>query len=289
MSIRKYTVSITLSSILLFSWLNVGNANEISIESQLKEEVDQANLEQEIIAIIAEQIESDIAAATVTTADGTTAIQKSPTTTPSSAAVVTTSSTTETNTAVSSSNTNLPINKQVSENLKKSLQAVVKDAESDINKQISDYRHSVEPKKSAEENKPSAPTQKQVKRSEPEAVPQRKSVEKRIVEQELKPVPKQVAVNSNIRKDKGWIYIGQFTNSSWGEKMLKISNELPKAGKNYLLNASVNIRNARPSKHGGMPKVINILSTGDKIKIINIHSSGKKGHYWALVEWLKRR
>jgi len=279
MSIRKHTMSMTLSGILLFTWLSMGYANEISIESQLKEQVDQANLEQEIIAIIAEQIESDIAASIVVTPNGLTAIEKSSATIPLSAVkpVVTAEA--------NSSSANTSINNQISEGLKKSLQAIVQEAENDVNKQLSDYRKSITPKKIEAQSKPSTPKQEQVKRSEP--TPQRK-VEKRIVKQEAKPAPQKVSVSSNGRKDKGWIYIGQFADSNWSEKMLKISNELPKAGKNYLLNASVNIRDARPSKHG-LSKVINILSTGDKIKVLNIHSSGNKGHYWALVEWLKRR
>lgn len=278
---------VTLSGILLFTWLSLSNANEISIESQLKEQVDQANLEQEIIAIIAEQIESDIAASTVATPNGLTAIEQ-----PSANIPVATTAVTipivsaETNAPTALSTTDASIHNQVSEGLKKSLKAVVQDAENDINKQLSDYRKSITPKKSEGESKPSTPKQEQVKRSEP--APQRKIVEKRIAKQETKESPQETSVSSNVRKDKGWIYIGQFADNNWSERMLKISNELPKAGKNYLLNASVNIRDARPSKRG-MSQVINILSTGDKIKVLNIHSSGKKGHYWALVEWLKRR
>ena len=284
MSIRKYITSVTLSGILLFTWLSMSNANEVSIESQLKEQVDQANLEQEIIAIIAEQIESDIAASTVNDIPLPTDTLSASTDTIVAATPIVT--------ADVESAANSKIDSEVSDGLRKSLQAIVQDAESGIDKQLSDYRKSITPKNTEKETTPApiVEKQKQVKRSE--TTPQRsKAVENRIIaKKEVKPSAPtpSVSVSSNVRKDKGWIYLGQFTDSRWGEKMLKIGNELPRAGKNYLLNFSVNIRDARPSKRG-MSKVINILSTGDKIKILNIHLSGKKGHYWALVEWLKRR
>jgi hypothetical protein len=280
MNIRKHIIGATLASTLLFTGLNTSYAAEASIESQLKEQVDQANLEQEIIAIIAEQIESSEKTATSNTVTVNTVAQVE--NTPSATAVPTS---TALKADVSQPDTSTSLNSQVSDGLRKSLQAVVQDAEGNINKQLSDYRKSITPKSEEKKSSETVPKQKQVKRSEP--APQRKTVEKHIAKKAPQKAPQTPSVSST-RKDKGWVYIGQFSDSSWGEKMLKISNELPKAGRNYLLNASVNIRDARPSK-SGMSKVVNILSTGDKIKILNIHSSGKKGHYWALVEWLKRR
>jgi len=274
-------------STLLFTGLSTSYAtetskvSEVSIESQLKEQVDQANLEQEIIAIIAEQIESEETASSNTMAT----LETTPSTTTVGIAAIATS--TEPKAKISQADTSTSVNNQVSDGLRKSLQAVVQDAESNINKQLSDYRKSITPKTEEKKSSETPQKQKQVKRSEPAPAPQRKTVEKHIAQKAAPKTPPSPSVSSR-RKNKGWVYIGQFTNSNWGEKMLKISNELPKAGRDYLLNASVNIRDARPSK-SGMSKVINILSTGDKIKILNLHSSGKKGHYWASVEWLKRR
>lgn len=102
-----------------------------------------------------------------------------------------------------------------------------------------------------------------------------------------------VAHNNSIAKKRmdkaqsnniGWVYIGQFLDNQWLEKILKVSNTLPELGKTYLIKQSVNIRNALPS-NGEMSKVISVLSPNKKVKIIKLYQSGRKGHYWAKLQW----
>lgn len=93
--------------------------------------------------------------------------------------------------------------------------------------------------------------------------------------------PLQVSANKKV----GWIYIGQYINNSWAEKILSIDKKLPSKGKDYKLDYSVHMRAKKPSR---LSKVMNTLASGDQVKVLDIRPAGKKGHYWASVELLAK-
>jgi len=157
-----------------------------------------------------------------------------------------------------SKSANLALNTLPKAELKSTLNSIVKSASTDINQQVSDYRKTIKTTAIAQNENTLAKTQ--------------------LAKNEPKKRSKQV---------KGWIYVGQFLNKNWSEKLLNVNTGLPKKGKDYLLKFSANMRDSLPSKKLGMSNVVTSLTSGDKIKVLNVHPSGGKGHYWALVEWLK--
>jgi hypothetical protein len=85
----------------------------------------------------------------------------------------------------------------------------------------------------------------------------------------------------------GWLYLGRFSQGQWDNKnnqTLGLNATLPKTGQHYSLRIHSNIRNNYPSR-GGMPAVRQVLSKGNKVRVLDIHNSGQSGHYWAKVEW----
>jgi hypothetical protein len=158
-----------------------------------------------------------------------------------------------------SKQTNIALNSLPKEELKNTLDSIVKNASTDINQQVSDYRESIKTTKIVKQESNGARTQ--------------------LVKNEPRKRSNQV---------KGWIYVGQFINKNWSEKLLNVDVGLPQKGKDYLLKFSANMRDSLPSKKLGMSNVVTSLTSGDKIKVLNVHPSGSKGHYWALVEWLKQ-
>jgi len=148
---------------------------------------------------------------------------------------------------------NIALNKLPKEELKDTLNSIVQKTSVDLNQQVSEYRETI--KKAA--------------------IADRKAENAKLAKNEPKKRSKSV---------KGWIYVGQFINKSWTEKLLNVDVGLPKKGKDYLLKFSANMRDSLPSKKLGMSNVITSLTSGDKIKVLNVHPSGSKGHYWALVE-----
>ena len=145
--------------------------------------------------------------------------------------------------------------------LKNTLDSIVKNASEDVNQQVVDYG-------------------KTIKSAETERVDYEKhSARTQLAKNEVK---------QRSKTQKGWMYVGQFINKSWSEKHLNIDAGLPKKGQNYLLKVSANLRDSLPSKKLGMSNVVTSLASGAQIKVLNLHPSGRKGHYWALVEWFKQ-
>jgi hypothetical protein len=295
MGIKNCTFSTVFSSVWVFASLAVINvtyaANEESLESQLKvyaQEAQEANLEQEIIAIIAEQIEEG-------SPDKLRAKYKSQ--------VV---ADVETDNANIADSIEIKPTAEIPSVLNKDLKSAVEDAGENTDKKGSGYQKSIQPDNEASTSRPKAD---QVKTETPnkEMSTSRPKASQAKVKTETparKPVtqkPRTTTASSNqpdrkerstrTQKDRsskkqGWIYVGQFSNNSWSEKMLRVDNDtLPKQGKDYLLNASVNIRDARPMKGRDLSPSVKILTSGDKIKLLKLHASGKKGHYWALIQW----
>jgi len=163
----------------------------------------------------------------------------------------------ELNTNGPSKQENIALNTLPKAELKSTLDSIVKNASVDLNQQVSDYRKTIQTTASAQQEEPAKTVLAKNK-------PQKRS-----------------------KQLKGWIYVGQFFNKNWSEKLLNVDTGLPKKGKDYLLKFSANMRDSLPSKQLGMSNVITSLTSGDKIKVLNIHPSGSKGHYWALVESLK--
>ncbi len=304
MGIKNCAFSTLFSSVWVFASLSVINvtyaANEESLESQLRvyaQEAQEANLEQEIIAIIAEHIEEGspsklrakykpkiIAEAETDNANTADSIEIKPTV-------------------------------ESPKILNKDLKSAVEDAGENTNKEKSGYQKSIKLDNEASANHPKANQVDQVKvetlnkevstsrskasqaekssqvKTKTEA-PARKTVTQKprttTASTKQQDHKKRSTRNQKARSStkQGWIYVGQFSNNSWSEKMLRVDNHtLPKQGKDYLLNASVNIRDARPMKGRDLSPSVKILTSGDKIKLLKLHASGKKGHYWALIQW----
>jgi predicted sulfurtransferase len=117
---KIHFITTIISSTLLLTWFSNINADN-SLASQIKAEVNQVNvqvnqvhLEQEIIATIAEQLDSEV-------------IPKS--------------------NKIQGKNDviNQQLNQQAYDQLRQNLQAIVIDAKDDINQKISDYRKSILP------------------------------------------------------------------------------------------------------------------------------------------------
>lgn len=291
MGIKNCTFSTLFSSIWVFASLAIINvtyaANEESLESQLKvyaQEAQEANLEQEIIAIIAEQIEEG-------SPSKLRAKYKSQ--------VV---AETEKDTASAANITEIKPTLKSPSVLNKDLKSAVEDTEKNSDTKSSDYRKSIQPDNEASTSRPKASQTKanQVKietpnkevstsRSKSSPAEKNNQVKAKTETPTRKPVTQKHSTRTQkdrSSKKQGWIYVGQFSNNSWTEKMLRVDNHtLPKQGKDYLLNASVNIRDARPMKGRDLSPSVKILTSGDKIKLLKLHASGKKGHYWALIQW----
>jgi hypothetical protein len=147
--------------------------------------------------------------------------------------------------------------------LTKNLQTAINESQNKIQQQVSQYRKTllseVSNNNSQHNNTPTTQLAKQASSNS----------------------PLQVSVNKKV----GWIYIGQYINNSWAEKILNIDKKLPSKGKDYKLDYSVHMRAKKPSR---LSKVMNTLASGDQVKILDIRPSGKQGHYWASVELLAR-
>ena len=289
MGIKICAFSTVFSSVWVFASLAVINvtyaANEESLESQLKvyaQEAQEANLEQEIIAIIAEQIE-----------EGSPSKLRAKYKSQVVAEV-------ETDNANTADSTEIKPTVESSSVLNKDLKSAVEDAGENTDKEGSGYQKSIQPDNEASTSRPKANQVDQVKTETPNkeastSRPKASQAEKSSQAKTETPARKTVtqkprtttaSTKQQDRKERstrtekarssakqGWIYVGQFSNNSWAEKMLRVDNHtLPKQGKDYLLNASVNIRDARPMKGRDLSPSVKILTSGDKIKLLKLHA-----------------
>ncbi len=88
---------------------------------------------------------------------------------------------------------------------------------------------------------------------------------------------------NKLAQSSGWIYLGNYIKKSWTSKNIDIENTLPKIGLTYALKHPLNMREALPKK-ASTSKLIKTLRKDTNVKIIDIHPSGRNGHYWALIK-----
>ena len=88
---------------------------------------------------------------------------------------------------------------------------------------------------------------------------------------------------NKVSQDFGWIYLGIYTKRSWQTKNIDIGDTLPKVGLTYALRYPLNMRETLPKKTR-TSRLLKILQKETSVKIIDLHPSGRNGHYWALVE-----